>query len=68
METVSFPRETMLEVRELRKAMEGRGFYVTAEERDALIDRLKEKVADIALTILMNHDRAKVELFLADSE
>lgn len=68
METVSFPLETMADVRTLRKALEGGGFYVTAEDRDALIDRLKESVADVALTILINHDRAKIQRFLADAD
>lgn len=33
-----------------------------------MIDRLKEKVADIALTVLMNHDRAKQERFLLSDQ
>ena len=64
METVGIPKETMEEVRQLRQAMEGRGFFITADERDAFIDRTKEKVADIVLTILVNRDRAKQERFL----
>lgn len=54
----------MAEVRTLRKAMDGAGFFVTSDDRDATIDRLKYAISEKVLTHLVNQDRDRQNHFL----
>lgn len=53
----------MAEVRTLRKAMDGSGFFVTSDDRDATIDRLKYAICEKVLTHLVNQDRDRQNAF-----
>jgi hypothetical protein len=66
-DSIQFPKELMREVRTLRIAVEGVGTFSSIEQREELINRLKEQVCDIAITILMRADREKQNKFLLDS-
>lgn len=58
----------MVEVRTLRKAMDGAGFFITSDDRDATIDRLKYAISEKVLTYLVNQDRDRQNHFLLNDE